>query len=61
MYDLEGFRSDVDGKPGKVKAMGLDSRRPDIRVSMQDFLSELLLMVLKKSPEKEVLEQYYRI
>ena len=29
VYDVEGFRSDVDGKPGKVKAMGLDLRRSD--------------------------------
>ena len=27
VYDVEGFRSDTDGKPGKVKAMGLDLRR----------------------------------
>ena len=35
----EGFRSDVDGKPGKVKAMGLDLRRSDTPVFMQEFLS----------------------
>ena len=56
MYDVEGFRSDTDGKPGKVKAMGLDLRRSDTPVFMQEFLSELLLMVLTDAPEKEVLE-----
>ena len=43
VYDVEGFRSDTDGKPGKVKAMGLDLRRSDTPVFMQEFLSELLL------------------
>ena len=57
VVDNEGFRTDVDGKPGKVKAMGLDLRRSDTPVFMQDFLKELLLMVLTDVPEKEVLER----
>ena len=57
VYDTEGFRSDVDGKPGKVKAMGLDLRRSDTPVFMQQFLSELLLMVLTDKPQKEVLDR----
>ena len=57
VIDLEGFRADIDGKPGKVKAMGLDLRRSDTPVFMQDFLKELLLMVLTDVPEKDVLER----
>jgi DNA polymerase elongation subunit (family B) len=57
VYDTEGFRSDVDGKPGKVKAMGLDLRRSDTPVFMQEFLSELLLMVLTDKPREDVLER----
>jgi DNA polymerase elongation subunit (family B) len=57
VYDTEGFRSDVDGKPGKVKAMGLDLRRSDTPVFMQEFLSELLLMVLTDKPKEDVLER----
>ena len=56
VYDIEGFRSDTDGKPGKVKAMGLDLRRSDTPVFMQQFLSELLLMVLTDVPQKEILD-----
>lgn len=55
--DIEGFRTDIDGKAGKVKAMGLDLRRSDTPVFMQDFLSELLLMVLTDKPEADVLER----
>ncbi len=57
VYDIEGFRSDTDGKPGKVKAMGLDLRRSDTPVFMQEFLSELLLMVLTDIPQEDVLQR----
>ena len=56
VYDLEGFRTDSDGKLGKVKAMGLDLKRSDTPVFMQDFLKELLDMVLQLKPEQELLE-----
>lgn len=57
VYDQEGVRKDVDGKPGKVKAMGLDLRRSDTPVFMQEFLSEVLLMVLTGKDQKEVIER----
>jgi len=57
VYDIEGFRTDEDGKPGKVKAMGLDLRRSDTPVFMQEFLSEILLMVLQGREEKDILER----
>ena len=57
VYDTEGFRSDVEGKPGKVKAMGLDLRRSDTPVFMQEFLSEILMMVLQEKPQEDVLER----
>jgi len=57
VYDVEGFRSDTDGKPGKVKAMGLDLRRSDTPVFMQQFLSELLLMVLTDVPQSQILQR----
>ena len=57
IYELEGNRLDVQGEPGKVKAMGLDLKRSDTPVFVQDFLSEILLMVLTKSDEKAVLER----
>ena len=57
VYDIEGFRSDTDGKAGKVKAMGLDLRRSDTPVFMQEFLSELLLMVLTDVPQADVLQR----
>ena len=46
IYDLENKRLDVGGKPGKVKAMGLDLKRSDTPKIVQDFLSEILLDVL---------------
>ena len=55
-YDKEGKRQDVEGKPGKIKAMGLDLKRSDTPVFIQDFLSEVLEMVLTGSTEEEVLD-----
>jgi DNA polymerase elongation subunit (family B) len=55
-YDKEGKRSDIDGKPGKIKAMGLDLKRSDTPVVIQDFLSEVLTRVLNGAGKEEVLE-----
>jgi len=54
IYDLEGKRLDTHGKPGKVKAMGLDLKRSDTPKVVQDFLSELLLAVLTGSGKDEM-------
>ena len=55
-YDKEGKRADVDGKPGKIKAMGLDLKRSDTPEFIQNFLSDVLEMVLTGATEEQVLE-----
>ena len=55
-YDVEGKRVDIDGKPGKIKAMGLDLKRSDTPVVIQDFLSNVLEMVLAGKEQQEVLD-----
>ena len=55
-YDKEGKRSDVDGKPGKIKAMGLDLKRSDTPEFIQDFLSDVLEKVLTGATEEDVLD-----
>jgi DNA polymerase elongation subunit (family B) len=55
-YDKEGKRQDVEGKPGKIKAMGLDLKRSDTPEFMQKFLEEVLTKVLNGSEEKEILD-----
>jgi len=57
IYDLEGKRLDKDGKPGKVKAMGLDLKRSDTPKVVQDFLSSLLTDVLTGSDREHVYER----
>jgi DNA polymerase elongation subunit (family B) len=52
--DLEGKRLDTHGKPGKVKAMGLDLKRSDTPKVVQDFLSELLLDVLTGAKKEDI-------
>lgn len=55
IYDDDGERRDVDGKPGKIKAMGLDLKRSDTPKYMQNFLSEVLLTVLTDGTEDTVI------
>ena len=55
-YDKEGKRTDVDGKAGKIKAMGLDLKRSDTPEFIQNFLSDVLEMVLMGKPEQQVLD-----
>jgi len=57
IYDLEGKRLDVDGKPGKVKAMGLDLKRSDTPKVVQDFLSEILLKLLTGANKETLIEK----
>lgn len=55
IFDLEGKRQDIDGKMGKVKAMGLDLKRADTPKYVQEFLMEVLMMVLGGAPRDEVI------
>ena len=57
IVDKEGKRVDVEGKPGKVKAMGLDLKRSDTPKVIQDFLSELLHDVLTGTEKDAVVEK----
>jgi DNA polymerase elongation subunit (family B) len=57
IYDLEGYRLDTHGKPGKVKAMGLDLKRSDTPKVVQDFLSELLHAVLTGAAREEIYDR----
>jgi DNA polymerase elongation subunit (family B) len=54
-YDKDGKRQDVNGKPGKIKAMGLDLKRSDTPEFMQKFLEEVLTKVLNNAQEEEIL------
>ena len=57
IYDLEGNRLDTHGKPGKVKAMGLDLKRSDTPKVVQDFLSDLLTDVLTGCTKEHVYDK----
>jgi DNA polymerase elongation subunit (family B) len=57
IIDKEGKRLDTDGKPGKVKAMGLDLKRSDTPVVIQNFLSDILHDVLTGAGKEQVVEK----
>ena len=57
IYDKEGKRKDVDGKPGEIKAMGLDLKRSDTPKVIQEFLYEILQKVLTGTERDEIIER----
>lgn len=56
IFDKENTRLDVNGKTGKVKAMGLDLKRSDTPKFVQDFLSTLLQNVLNGTEREEIIQ-----
>jgi len=57
IYDLENKRLDIEGKTGKVKAMGLDLKRSDTPKLVQDFLSDILKKVLDGAEREQIIEE----
>ena len=55
IFDLEGKRQDIDDKIGKIKAMGLDLKRADTPKYVQEFLMEVLTMVLGGAPREDII------
>lgn len=56
IFDKEGKRKDQNGKPGEIKAMGLDLKRSDTPKVVQDFLSDVLIKVLTGTPQPDVIK-----
>ena len=56
-YDKDGKRYDVNGKPGKVKVMGLDLKRTDTPKVIQEFLSDILNDVLNGASKDPIVEK----
>ena len=56
-YDKDGKRYDVAGKPGKVKALGLDLKRSDTPKVIQEFLSDILNDVLNGVSREPIIEK----
>jgi hypothetical protein len=55
IFDKEGKRRDQNGKPGEIKAMGLDLKRADTPKTVQDFLNEVLVKVLTGFTKEDTL------
>ena len=60
IFDKENKRLDVDGKSGKIKAMGLDLKRSDTPKIIQDFLWNILEAVLNGAEKSHVIEKIKR-
>jgi DNA polymerase elongation subunit (family B) len=57
IYDKEGKRKDTNGKSGDIKAMGLDLKRADTPKFIQDFLMNILEMVLAGKGREVVIDK----
>lgn len=55
IFDKDNKRKDQNGKPGEIKAMGLDLKRSDTPKSVQIFLNDVLIKVLTGSGETEII------
>jgi DNA polymerase elongation subunit (family B) len=53
IFDKEGKRKDKDGKAGDIKAMGLDLKRADTPKYVQEFLMNVLSMVLQQGKHRD--------
>ena len=53
IFDKEGKRKDKEGKLGDIKAMGLDLKRADTPKYVQEFLMDVLEMVLQRGKGRE--------
>ena len=54
VIDLEGQRMDINGRPGYLKAMGLDLKRSDTPAMVQDFLKDILMDLLTEEERKDI-------
>ncbi len=65
IFDKEGKRKDKDGKMGDIKAMGLDLKRADTPKYVQEFLMNVLQMVIQQGKGRdeviEVVKNFKRI
>ena len=53
IFDKEGKRKDKEGQLGDIKAMGLDLKRADTPKYVQEFLMDVLQMVLQHGKNRE--------
>ncbi len=53
IFDKEGKRKDKDGQLGDIKAMGLDLKRADTPKYVQEFLMNVLSMVIQQGKVRE--------
>lgn len=53
IFDKEGKRKDKDGQLGDIKAMGLDLKRADTPKYVQEFLMNVLSMVIQEGKGRE--------
>ncbi len=55
VFDKEGFRMDTKGKPGKIKIMGIQTKRSDLNVTVKNMLKTMLEKLLTDGSKDDLL------
>lgn len=55
VFDKDGFRMDTNGKPGKIKIMGIQTKRSDLNVSVKSMLKRMLEKLLTDGNRDDLL------
>lgn len=58
LYEKDGYRQDINGKPGKLKAMGIEIKRSDTPKEIQDALKHGLDIILTGGSDEEMLSYF---
>lgn len=56
VYDKDGYRQDINGKPGKAKIMGIQVARSDVSPLVKDLLKKMLNSVLTDGSKEKLVE-----
>ena len=56
VYDKDGYRQDINGKPGKAKIMGIQVARSDVHPLVKELLKKMLNSVLTDGSKEKLVE-----
>ena len=56
VYDKDGYRQDINGKPGKMKTLGIQINRSDVHPLVKELLKKMLNSVLTDGSKEKLVE-----
>ena len=56
VIDEDGYRKDIDGKPGKMKIMGIQVKRSDLNTLVRNLLKDMIQSILVDGSKEKLYE-----